>query len=135
MVGVASTHKALDPSRKIVSVDFNLGRQGNRNELNVTGKRKRVRSAPARSKLPLPHGKQQCTPHVLQALLVQALSWTAFARSGRGEPQAGARPVPCEMQRRHGVHTQVRAHQKYVFAGSCELTRADWRSGLASRDN
>ena len=48
-MGVASTHPMLDPARKIESVDFNCGTQGNRNELNVSGKRKRVRSAAARS--------------------------------------------------------------------------------------
>eukprot|EP01043_Picozoa_sp_COSAG02_P031176 COSAG02_NODE_2022_length_10084_cov_2.725643_11_plen_81_part_00 len=43
VVGVADTHPALAPERGIEHVDFNIGSQGNRNELNVSGKRKRVR--------------------------------------------------------------------------------------------
>lgn len=43
VVGIADTHPALAQGRSIARVDFNVGSKGNRNELNVTGKRKRVR--------------------------------------------------------------------------------------------
>ena len=43
VVGVADTHPSLAPERGIEHVDFNIGSQGNRNEMNVSGKRKRVR--------------------------------------------------------------------------------------------
>ena len=45
IVGVADTHPLLGAGRSIEQVDFNIGKQGDRNKLNVTGKRKRVRSA------------------------------------------------------------------------------------------
>jgi hypothetical protein len=40
---MADTHPALAPERGIAHVDFNIGSQGNRNEMEVSGKRKRVR--------------------------------------------------------------------------------------------
>lgn len=39
---MADTHPALAPGRGIAHVDFNIGNQGNRNEMDVSGKRKRV---------------------------------------------------------------------------------------------